>query len=223
MLIALSGFSGKMGESIRELAVHSYEIVDFKSADLQKNKPHVTIDFSSPDQSLKVIKSCLELKIPLVIGTTGLNSNHLAEISDASNKIPICLDANFSPGVHKLISNIEAFLTSAQEKITGITINEIHHTNKVDAPSGTALMIQKNIQERFSDLNLKFNMHSERKGDVYGIHQVSLLGNESIVCTFEHKAENRSIFADGAIKAAKLLINKKPNLYSIKDFLPDLL
>jgi len=223
MLIALSGFSGKMGESIRELAVHSYEIVDFKSADLQKNKPHVTIDFSSPDQSLKVIKSCLELKIPLVIGTTGLNSNHLAEISDASNKIPICLDANFSPGVHKLISNIEAFLTSAKEKITGITINEIHHAHKVDAPSGTALMIQKNIQEKFSDLNLKFNMNSVRKGDAYGIHQVSLLGNESIVCTFEHKAENRGIFAGGAIKAAKLLTNKKPNLYSIKDFLPDLL
>ena len=223
MLIALSGFSGKMGESIRELAVHSYEIVDFKSADLQKNKPDAIIDFSSPDQSLNVIKSCLKLKIPLVIGTTGLNSNHLAEISDASNKIPICLDANFSPGVHKLISNIEAFLKSAKEKITGITINEIHHAHKVDAPSGTALMIQKNIQEKFSDLNLKFNLHSVRKGDAYGIHQVSLLGNESIVCTFEHKAENRGIFAGGAIKAAELLTNKKPNLYSIKDFLPDLL
>ena len=223
MLIALSGFSGKMGESIRELAVHSYEVVDFKSTDLQKNEPDVTIDFSSPEQLLKVIKSCLELKIPLVIGTTGLNSNHLAEISDASKKIPICLDANFSPGVHKLISNIEVFLTSTQEKITGITINEIHHTNKVDAPSGTALMIQNKILERFSDLNLNSNIHSERKGDVYGIHQVSLLGNESIVCTFEHKAESRIIFADGAIKAAKLLINKKPNLYSITDFLPDLL
>ena len=93
----------------------------------------------------------------------------------------------------------------------------------MDAPSGTALMIQRNILERFSDLNLSFNMLSERKGDVYGIHQVSLLSNESIVGTFAHKAENRSIFANGAIKAAKLLINKKPNLYSIKDFLPDLL
>jgi len=223
MLIALSGFSGKMGDSIRELAVNSHKIVDFKTADFQKNKPDVIIDFSSPDQSLKAIKGSLEFKIPLVIGTTGLNSNHLAEIFDASNEIPICLDANFSPGVHKLISNIEAFLANAQEKITGITINEIHHTNKVDAPSGTALMIQRNILERFSDLNLNFNMHSKRKGDVYGIHQVSLLSNESIVCTFEHKAESRIIFADGAIKAAKLLINKKPNLYSIKDFLPDLL
>ncbi len=137
MLIALSGFSGKMGESIKEVADNSYQIVDFKSADLQKNKPDVIIDFSSPNQSLKVIKCCLKLKIPLVIGTTGLNSNHVAEISDASNKIPICLDANFSPGVHKLISNIEAFLTSAQEKITGITISEIHHTNKklIRAPS----------------------------------------------------------------------------------------
>lgn len=223
MLIAVSGFSGKMGESIREVAVNSYEIVDFKSADLQKNKPDVAIDFSSPDQSLKVIKSCLELSIPLVIGTTGLNSNHLDEISNASNKIPICLDANFSPGVHKLASNIETFITSAQEKITCVAINEIHHTKKLDAPSGTALMIKRNILERFSDLNLKFKMLSERKGDVYGIHQVSLLSNESILCTFEHKAENRSIFADGAIKAAKLLINKKPNLYSIKDFLSDLL
>ena len=223
MLIALSGFSGKMGESIRELAVNSYEIVDFKSVDLQKNKPDVIIDFSSPDQSLTVIKSSLEFKIPLVIGTTGLNSNHLATISDASNKIPICLDANFSPGVHRLISNIEAFLTNAREKITGITINEIHHTNKVDAPSGTALMIQRNILKRFSDLNLNFNLLSERKGDIYGIHQVSLLSNETIICTFEHKAESRIIFADGAIKTANLLINKKPNLYSIKDFLPDLL
>ena len=223
MLIALSGFSGKMGESIKEVADNSYEIVNFKSADLQKNKPDVTIDFSSTDQLLKVVKSCQKLKIPLLIGTTGLNSNHLAEISDASNKIPICLDANFSLGIHKLISNIEAFLTSSQEKITGITINEIHHANKADAPSGTALMIQRNILERFSGLNLSFNMLSERKGDVYGIHQVSLVSDESILCTFEHKAENRSIFADGAIKAAKLLINKKPNLYSIKDFLRDLL
>ena len=223
MLIALSGFSGKMGEIIRESVVNSYEIVDFKSVDLQKNKPDVIIDFSSPDQSLKVIKSSLESKIPLVIGTTGLNSNHLASISDASNKIPICLDANFSPGVHRLISNIEAFLTNTQEKITGIIINEIHHTNKVDAPSGTALMIQRIILERFSDLNLNFNLLSERKGDVYGVHQVSLLSNETIICTFEHKAESRIIFADGAIKAAKLLINKKPSLYSIKDFLPNLL
>ena len=212
-----------MGESIREVAVNSYEIADFKSIDLQKNKPDVIIDFSSPDQSLKAIKGSLEFKIPLVIGTTGLNSNHVATISDASNKIPICLDANFSPGVHRLISNVEAFLASSEKKITGITINEIHHTNKVDAPSGTALMIQRNILERFSDWNLNFNMLSERKGDVYGIHQVSLLSNESILCTFVHKAENRVIFADGAIKAAELLINKKPNLYSIKDFLPDLL
>ena len=122
-----------------------------------------------------------------------------------------------------MASNIETFITSAQEKITCVAINEIHHTKKLDAPSGTALMIKRNILERFSDLNLKFKMLSERKGDVYGIHQVSLLSNESILCTFEHKAENRSIFADGAIKAAKLLINKKPNLYSIKDFLSDLL
>tara|TARA_B100000609_G_scaffold196130_1_gene191110 strand:- start:195 stop:866 length:672 start_codon:yes stop_codon:yes gene_type:complete len=223
MLIAVSGFSGKMGESIREVASNSNEIVDFKSAELQKNNPDVTIDFSTPEQSLKTLKSCLELKIPLVIGTTGLSSNHETEITYASKKIPICLDANFSLGVHKLISNIEAFLTSTREKTTDITINEIHHINKLDAPSGTALMIQRNILETFSDLNLSFNMVSERKGDVYGIHQVSLLSNESILCTFVHKAENRSIFADGALKAAELLMNKKPNLYSIKDFLPDLL
>ena len=107
--------------------------------------------------------------------------------------------------------------------ITGITINEIHHTNKVDAPSGTALMIQRNILKRFSDLNLNFNLLSERKGDIYGIHQVSLLSNETIISTLEHKAESRIIFADGAIKTANLLINKNPNLYSIKNFLPDLL
>lgn len=178
---------------------------------------NVVVDFSRPESSMNIIKKCIENKKPIVIGTTGFNDEQIKIIKQASQNIPVLLSYNMSKGIFFLKESIKDFLLK-NHHIFECVIHEVHHTEKVDSPSGTAIELEKTIQT--NDTNKIISsicVESERVSDVNGVHEVRFFNkNESIV--FRHEALSRNIFSDGAIAIAKAIIKKEPNLYSVKDF-----
>ena len=203
-----------MGSSICDLSTNDETISivndDIKNAD-------VVIDFSRPDSSLKVLNQCIHYKKPLLIGTTGFNENQIKTIQEAAKEIPILLSFNMSKGIFTLKKSIKDFLSS-NEHILECVIEEVHHKNKVDSPSGTAIEIQTLIQDNNLSNNVtSINIKSERTLDVFGIHKVVFFNNSENI-EFKHEALSRKVFANGAIKIAKLILNNEPKLYSTEDF-----
>ncbi len=193
--------------------------------------PDVIIDFSNVHATLEILKFAKEKHIPIVIATTGFNREQENIIADFSQQLPIFKSANMSFDINlmcKLVAQIAPLLTG-----TDIEISEIHHKNKVDAPSGTALMLADNINEALGGkMKYVYNRHdlsqkredneigisSIRGGNIVGEHSVQFYG---INDTFEikHTSYSRSVFAEGAIKAAKFIINKPNGLYSMKELM----
>lgn len=212
--IYINGLSGKMGSSICDLSTNDETISivndDIKNAD-------VVIDFSRPDSSLKVLNQCIHYKKPLLIGTTGFNDNQIKTIQEAAKEIPILLSFNMSKGIFTLKKSIKDFLSS-NEHILECVIEEVHHKNKVDSPSGTAIELQTLIQDNNLSNNVtSIDIKSERTLDVFGIHKVVFFNNSENI-EFKHEALSRKVFANGAIKIAKLILNNEPKLYSTEDF-----
>ena len=212
--IYINGLSGKMGSSISDLSTNDETISivndDIKNAD-------VVIDFSRPDSSLKVLNQCIHYKKPLLIGTTGFNENQIKTIQEAAKEIPILLSFNMSKGIFTLKKSIKDFLSS-NEHILECVIEEVHHKNKVDSPSGTAIELQTLIKDNNLSNNVtSINIKSERTLDVFGIHKVVFFNNSENI-EFKHEALSRKVFANGAIKIAKLILNNEPKLYSTEDF-----
>ena len=203
-----------MGSSICDLSTNDETISivndDIKNAD-------VVIDFSRPDSSLKVLNQCIDYKKPLLIGTTGFNENQIKTIQEAAKEIPILLSFNMSKGIFTLKKSIKDFLSS-NEHILEFVIEEVHHKNKVDSPSGTAIELQTLIKDNNLSNNVtSINIKSERTSDVFGIHKVVFFNNLENI-EFKHEALSRKVFANGAIKIAKLILNNEPKLYSTEDF-----
>ena len=209
----VNGISGKMGSSILN-QVSKIENVSIIDSIIDCN---VVVDFSRPESSMNIIKKCIENKKPIVIGTTGFNDEQIKIIKQASQNIPVLLSYNMSKGIFFLKESIKDFLLK-NHHIFECVIHEVHHTEKVDSPSGTAIELEKTIQT--NDTNKIISsicVESERVSDVNGVHEVRFFNkNESIV--FRHEALSRNIFSDGAIAIAKAIIKKEPNLYSVKDF-----
>jgi len=209
----VNGISGKMGSSILN-QVSKIENVSIIDSIIDCN---VVVDFSRPESSMNIIKKCIENKKPIVIGTTGFNDEQIKIIKQASQNIPVLLSYNMSKGIFFLKESIKDFLLK-NHHIFECIIYEVHHTEKVDSPSGTAIELEKTIQT--NDTNKIISsicVESERVSDVNGVHEVRFFNkNESIV--FRHEALSRNIFSDGAIAIAKAILKKEPNLYSVKDF-----
>ena len=209
----VNGISGKMGSSIINL-VSNIENVLITDSIIDCD---VVVDFSRPESSLNIINKCIENKKPIVIGTTGFNDGQLQIIKEASQDIPVLLSYNMSKGIFFLKESIKDFLHKNQHNFECV-IHEVHHTEKVDSPSGTAIELEKTIQN--NDTNKIISsicIESKRVFGVNGIHEVRFFNNnDSIV--FKHEALSRNIFSDGAIAIAKAIIKKEPNLYSVKDF-----
>ena len=132
-----------MGSSIKDIAMQQNDLnliydKNIKNAD-------VLIDFSRPSSTLNILEDCLEHNIPMVIGTTGFNQGELSIIKEASKKIPILLAFNMSKGIYIIKKSIQNFLESNSNKLTCI-VEEVHHTEKVDSPSGTAIELKKVIE-----------------------------------------------------------------------------
>lgn len=205
-----------------EIFTTDFEIF-FKSCD-------VVIDFSLANGTRELLKFAKDHPKNLVIGTTGLSENDLKEIEILSKNMAILYASNFSLGVallNKITKECAKILADFDAEIV-----EIHHNKKADAPSGTALSLAKSIANG-RDLNLddvlitnrdhkrqknEISIQALRGGDVAGIHSVNFFGNAEYI-ELKHSAKDRSIFANGALKCALFLANKKTGFYKIEDCL----
>ncbi len=194
----------------------------------------VVIDFSLPEAADRTIDYCLENKVPLVLGTTGLAAEQLEKIKTACEKIPAIYGTNMSVGMNVLFSLVGKTASMLGEEYD-IEIVEQHHRFKKDAPSGSALTLAEDIcnaaGKDFPDcitygrngkeaLRQKgdIGIHAVRAGDIAGIHSVifSTLGE---TVTLSHNAHSRDGFARGALRAAEWLLGKKPGIYTMADCL----
>lgn len=194
-----------------------------------KEIPDIIIDFSIPNASISILDFAKSKKIPVVIATTGFSKEQINYIKECSKFIPIFQSSNMS-----LEINIMNIFVSKLAKLLNdcdIEIVETHHRGKIDAPSGTALMLansiksslNKNIAYTYDRSNIKqkrssseIGIHSIRGGTEVGKHTVLFLGdNENFEIT--HTVNSRGIFAKGAIKAAEFIIHKSYGFYEMKD------
>lgn len=215
--LGVSGASGRMGQSILDLAqsiqkVEVTESLNQKSSlsSWEKEKVDVVIDFSSPQALKEVLNWCLENKKPLVSGTTSLDEGLKNSMKKASKVIPIVWSANMSLGIAWLNQCLKNIPDSIKE--WDVQVQETHHNLKKDSPSGTALMLHETLKAIGAQPNQPLSI---RGGGVHGIHKVHFMGLEEI-CSLEHITQDRKVFARGAIKAALWVAQqKKPDLYTI--------
>ena len=181
----------------------------------------IVLDFSQPDFSLKTLDLTLGRKLPILIGTTGHSQNQTKKIEEASSFIPILFAPNTSIGI-AFIKKILALSPDMLSVFKNKRISEKHHQNKKDSPSGTALDLSKQLKEQ-SNNEHNISIESKREGDSSGEHSIIIERKSywsKAVETIEitHKAEDRSVFAEGALLAAEWLVNQKEGLYSMSDF-----
>jgi 4-hydroxy-tetrahydrodipicolinate reductase len=237
MNIALIGY-GKMGKAIEEIAIsrgHSV-VVKFNSQNplesSQLRTTDVAIEFSQPDLALKHIKLCADGQIPIVVGTTAWEE-HLPEIINHIDKREASLiySSNFSIGVNlffEMNKHLARLMNDKTDYLASIT--EIHHTQKIDAPSGTAVTLAKDLisnHPTYSSWKLTGKSENMEKSDlpisaireenVPGTHLISYT-SEIDTLTIEHQAHNRKGFALGAVIAAEF-IHKKQGVYTMSDIL----
>ena len=254
MNIIINGCSGKMGQAVEKSATacenckviagvdlygtptDKYPVFkNFQEIDADiTNKADVLIDFSNPSALDDILKYAEKEKIPAVICTTGFTCDQVEKIKNTSKMIPIFYSRNMSLGINLILE-----LVKKATKVLGndfdIEIIEKHHNQKIDAPSGTALMIAEEISSampktpdyvydrsktREKRTKNEIGIHSVRGGTIPGDHDIIFAGEKEIV-TLSHHAESREIFANGAIKAAKYLVNQKPGFYTMKDMIKD--
>jgi 4-hydroxy-tetrahydrodipicolinate reductase len=187
-----------------ENTANGLKATDFKNV-------HVVVDFSSKENFAKVLDFCTENKIPLVSGTTGVDSKDLRRLAAAGKKIPVLWSPNMSIGVAVLAKALAAL-----EKISefDFQLEELHHSQKKDKPSGTALFLQDTLQKAVGKKCPE--PVSIRGGGIFGIHKIYAMSDDEVLL-FEHTALNRKVFAKGAITTSEWLLRQKPGLYSMGD------
>ena len=197
-------------------------------------KANLIIDFTVPKCTFQILKIASKLKKKVVIGTTGFTKKEEDSIKKYSKKIPILKAGNMSLGINLLMYLTEIASNSLGKNFLS-KIFEIHHKHKKDHPSGTALMLGKGIavgknKNFYSLIGKKFlnkktfpygskiNFNSIRKGEVIGEHEVKFSSGKEVI-TLNHEAYDRALYSEGALSAAKWLMNKKPGLYSMRDLM----
>ena len=192
----------------------------FRSADC-------IVDFSRHDGTPALLDYALKYGIPAVIATTGHTEEETAKIREAAQEIPVFFSANMSLGIALLVELAKQAAAAMPE--AEIEIVEKHHDRKLDAPSGTALMLAEAIREvrpaaypvtgrsgharRTAD---EIGIHAIRMGNIVGEHEI-IIGTPNQTITLKHEAHSRALFAEGALAAAGFLIGKGPGLYTMKD------
>ena len=245
MKLILNGALGRMGRAVASLAAdRGHEIVagvdiaageagfpvytdwaDMPAAD-------VVIDFSNPSALAAELDYVTAHNLPLVLCTTGLSADQLAAVNAAARQVPIFFSSNMSLGVAVLSA-----LTKKAAAVLGdtfdIEIVEMHHNQKLDAPSGTALMLADAAKAGLNyEPEYTYDRHTRRQkrqkqeigiaslrgGTVVGEHSVYFAGEQEVI-TLSHSAGSRSVFASGAVTAAAFICGKEPKLYSMEDIL----
>ena len=245
--ILLSGAGGKMGQVISRSVSERVDCriaagIDRQSAAVDYpifEKPSdcdvccdVIIDFSHPSLLEPLLDYAVSHKIPAVVCTTGLSPEQVDKLKEAADKIPVFFSANMSLGVSLLCE-----LAKKAAKVLGsdfdIEIIEKHHNQKIDAPSGTALMLADAIASvRDGETQYVYDRHAQRKkrekseiglhavrgGTIVGEHEVVFAGNHEVI-TLSHSAQSKELFATGAVNAAVYMCGKGPGLYDMSDMI----
>lgn len=214
--IALHGASGRMGARILA-ALPDYPdlklVATLSAADRLRVKADVLVDFSTPDAVRSRLVEWGKAGAALVIGTTGLAPATLAGLDHLSKRVPVLVASNTSRGANALMALAEA----AARLLPGweAQMVETHHRGKKDAPSGTALSVAEAFRRGGGTLG---PVHALRIGDVVGEHELLLFGRGERI-RISHAAEDRAIFARGALEAARFLAGARPGRYAMSDVL----
>ena len=222
MKICIIGY-GKMGKMVEKIAMskgHSInQIIDSPNDEIDGNAD-VAIIFSTPESAVPSIIKCFEKKLPVVCGTTGwLNDIEKIKNYCETNNSTFLFSPNFSLGVNlffKINSSVSKIMRNSDE--FDLRISEVHHTSKIDSPSGTALKIKKDID---SILDKDAQIESKRIGSNNGTHEV-IYESFSDLIKISHTAKNRDSFALGSIVCAQWIINQN-GFFEMDDFLNDFL
>lgn len=244
--LVINGYYGRMGQTVASVAKNDSEIQLIGGIDkIQKedeievvdniekleSNPNVIIDFSIPEATFKILEYAKQNKVPVVIATTGFTKEEENEIKEISKEVAIFRSSNMSVDINlmcKIVSEVAKKLTG-----TDIEIIETHHNRKIDSPSGTALMLADSINQALDNkMVYEFDRHSKKQrrqkneigfssirgGNIVGEHTVQFLGENE---TFEikHTSYSSTVYAEGAIKAAKFLVDKPNGLYNMNDII----
>jgi len=241
MNIIINGAKGRMGRIVDTAAAecgHSVVArVDFgyaegeglRTLDEYQGPADVVIDFSNHAATAQVTEYCVKRKLPVIIATTGQTKAELALIDAAAKAVPVFLSANMSLGV-ALLADL-AKKAAAVFPDADIEIVEKHHNQKLDVPSGTALLLARRIKEARPEAEFvvgrhengkrtkhEIGIHSLRLGNEVGVHEIIIAtGSETI--TLKHEAENRSLFAQGALAAAAFIVGRAPGMYDMRSII----
>ncbi len=242
--IAICGANGKMGKTIYSciqdrddctviagIDIYTEQYADFPIVDTPAKlpvKPDVIIDFSNPASLDVLLDYCLSAGVPLVVASTGYNDEQIAKIKTAAQQIPVFFTFNMSLGINLLVQ-----LAKKAAAVLGgqfdIEIVEKHHNQKIDAPSGTAIMLANAINETLDNSKTyvydrhsrrqkreksEIGMHAIRGGTIVGEHDVIFAGHDEVI-TLSHSAASKTVFAEGSINAAVFLKDQEAGLYDM--------
>lgn len=243
MDIILCGCCGHMGRAVAEAAAAaghrivagvdrctdgSFPFPVYPTAEAVAEQADVLIDFSHPSALRGVLAAAIHRQLPAVIATTGLDDAQIAAIRETAAKIPVFFSSNMSVGVAVL-----AALTKKAAAVLGgdfdVELVEMHHNRKLDAPSGTALMLADAARQGLAHpVEYVYDRHDRRQqrapeeigissvrgGNIVGEHQVIFAGGDEVL-TLTHRAQSRTIFAAGALRAAAFLAEQPVGLYTM--------
>lgn len=246
--IIITGANGKMGGVIQDIVAkrddceivagvdlntepnHKFPI--YSTIDDVKENADAVIDFSNPVLLDDLISYSKKTGTPLVIATTGYNDEQKKKITDSSAEVPIFFTYNMSMGIN-LLANLAKKAVQILGNDFDIEIVEKHHNQKIDAPSGTALMLADAMCEEINDpMKYEYDRHSKREkrtkneiglhavrgGTIVGEHEIIFAGRDEII-TLSHSARSKEIFAVGAVNAAVYMAGKPAGLYDMKELI----
>ena len=240
----LNGCNGKMGKIISEMANSSSTIsivagVDKNASNLNypcynsinecNDDIDVILDFSRPDALDSLCKYSKEKNIPIVFCTTGYTAEDLSKINSLSSETAVFHSANMSIGVN-IVNNILKSISNMLYKDFDIEIIEKHHNQKVDSPSGTALLLADTIKDSIKEEthfvkgrdgiskrdHKEIGIHAIRGGNIIGDHEIIFAGKGECI-EIKHTAISREVFAVGALKACEYIYKKESGLYTMDD------
>jgi 4-hydroxy-tetrahydrodipicolinate reductase len=178
----------------------------------------VVIDFSLPEATSRVTEAVVHCRKPLVCGVSGLDSSQVANLDAAAGQVAVVFDRNMSLGIAVLLQSVRTAAASLGSEFEA-EVFEVHHSQKKDAPSGTALKLGEAIASSRGEAgtgSVRFAV--ERRGEVPGDHEV-VMRTATEKLTFAHSVTTRQVFVDGALRAAKWVLEQAPGRYSMQDVL----
>ena len=245
--VAVNGADGRMGRTVIDTAADRDDVevvVGFDVADVEdvqgvpvvdaanvadglaEYEPDVVIDFTVPESTVALADACADAGVGIVVGTTGFDDDGFDALEAASDSVPVLKATNFSRGIQALLRAIGEALEAVPEY--DLELMESHHNQKIDAPSGTAKTILETVQDhrdvepvygreghapRDED---EIGVFARRAGDIRGEHELIAAGNDEVL-SLSHHAEDRSVFAAGALDAAAWLAGQDADWYEFGD------